>query len=248
MADISQFQPLFPEERVLGPLQELASELVADCHRLRGQARDSLARALSPRLRAMNSYYTNHIEGQHTHPADIERAIRQEFDADAALAKKQRLAITHIDVERRLEQTLDGQPAKDLFSPSLVSDIHGQLYNKLLEGDRVTDQGEPIVPGEYRRKDVAAGRHVASAWQNIGGADGRLGAALSILGRHRVTCHWRGVLASPPRVDSSFYRRKRTDRASSLAFCTSRAGTDPGTVDTNARICTNSGAVLRKTE
>ncbi len=63
MADINQFQPLFPEDRVLGPLHELAAELVRECHTLQGQASGPMARALGPRLRAMNSYYTNKIEG-----------------------------------------------------------------------------------------------------------------------------------------------------------------------------------------
>ena len=98
MADLSTFQPLFPEDRVIRELLEVAAELVKDCHRLEAQAGGPIARALRPRLRAMNSYYTNKIEGQHTLPNDIERALRKEFDADAGLAKKQRLAVAHMEV------------------------------------------------------------------------------------------------------------------------------------------------------
>ncbi|HYT15985.1 MAG TPA: Fic family protein, partial [Burkholderiales bacterium] len=88
MADLGQIQPLYPEDRVTGPLLQLAAKLVAECHRLGGQAGEPVVRALRPKLRAMNSYYTNKIEGQHSLPGDIERAVRREFDADAALAKK----------------------------------------------------------------------------------------------------------------------------------------------------------------
>lgn len=168
-ADLSPFQPLFPEDRVLGPLLELAAELVAECHRLGGHAGEPLGRALRPKLRAMNSYYTNKIEGQHTRPADIERALRKEFDADAALAKKQRLAIAHMEVEEHLEQRLGRTVLRDLFTPSLVQEIHNLLYGKLPESDRMTNEGEPIVPGEYRGKDVAAGRHIAPPWKNVEG-------------------------------------------------------------------------------
>ena len=167
--DLSQFHPLLPEERVLGPLLELASELVAECHRLGGQAGEPVKWALRPRLRAMNSYYTNKIEGQHTRPADIERALRQEFDADAELAKKQRLAIAHMDVEEQFEQTLLAAAPGDLFTPEHVKSVHRSLYEKLPEGDRVTDEGESIMPGEYRRKDVGAGHHVAPSWRDIHG-------------------------------------------------------------------------------
>jgi len=37
MADLSQFQPRYPEGRVLAPLFEQAAELVAECHRLGGK-------------------------------------------------------------------------------------------------------------------------------------------------------------------------------------------------------------------
>ena len=37
MADLNQFQPLYPEDRVLAPLLEQAAEFVAECHRLDGR-------------------------------------------------------------------------------------------------------------------------------------------------------------------------------------------------------------------
>ena len=169
MADTGRFQPLYPEERVLAPLLELASQLVAECHRLGGQAGEPLVRALRPKLRAMNSYYTNKIEGQHTKPAAIERALHQQFDADVALARKQRVAIAHMEVEDQLERSQAGRPARELFDPALVREIHGLLYGKLPEADRITDQGKQIVPGKVRADDVQAGRHVAPPWQDVDG-------------------------------------------------------------------------------
>ena len=169
MADISQFQPLFPEERVIGPLHELAAELVTECHTLRGQAGEPIVRALSPRLRAMNSYYTNKIEGQHTRPAEIERAIQKDFSADASLARKQRLAVAHMEVEQQIELALAKTTPGEIFSPLLVCEIHGLLYSKLPEADRVTDEGKPISPGKYRTNDVKTGRHVAPQWKDVDG-------------------------------------------------------------------------------
>jgi len=169
MAGTDKFQPLYPEERVLAPLLELGSRLVAECHRLGGQAGKPLVRALRPKLRAMNSYYTNKIEGQHTKPAAIERALHQQFDADVAMARKQRVALAHMEVEEKLEQSQAGRPAKDLFDPALVREIHGLLYGKLPEADRVADEGKRIVPGEYREGEVQAGRHVAPPRKDVEG-------------------------------------------------------------------------------
>ncbi len=198
MTDISQFQPLYPEERVLGPLHELAAQLIAECHTLQGQAGASMVHALRPKLRAMNSYYTNKIEGQHTKPAEIERAIKNDFNVDSALARKQRVAIAHMEAEEELERALETTVPGELFSPQLVCEIHGLLYGKLPEDDRVTDEGAPIIPGAYRKQGVNTGLHVApppddldrliAAWaeryRNLAGAEALLiGAACS---HHRL--------------------------------------------------------------
>ncbi len=170
MADISVFQPLFPEERVLGPLLEQASELVTLCHRLAGHASQPLARSMAPRLRAMNSYYTNKIEGQHTRPADIERALANQYDADAKQARKQRLAVAHMAAEAELEARATGLSRTALYDPPLVSDIHGALYSRMPEAERLTDEGdETITPGAWRSRQVAAGQHVAPPPEEVPG-------------------------------------------------------------------------------
>jgi Fic family protein len=161
------FQPLFPEEHRVGRLVEKASELVTESHRLAALAGGPIAEALAPWLRAMNSYYTNRIEGQHTKPSDIERALRQEFDADKALARKQRLALAHMQAETILEQETQASAPHELFVPHWVLRPHECLYGELPEVDRFTEEGEPIVPGELRRRDVDVGRHVAPPWEAV---------------------------------------------------------------------------------
>lgn len=170
MANIGAFQPLMPEDRVLGPLLEQAADLVAQCHRLTAHAGRPLAQSLVPLLRAMNSYYTNKIEGQHTRPADIERALANQYDADAKQARKQRLALAHMAAEAELEAQVAGLTRQGLYAPDLISHIHAAIYSRLPEPDRLTDEGdEAIVPGAWRTRDVAAGRHVAPAPQEIEG-------------------------------------------------------------------------------
>ena len=166
---MSVYQPLFPEERVLAPLQDLSAQVIDTCLRLSGLGVAPVSLALRRKLRAMNSYYTNRIEGQHTRPADIERAIRKDFDADAAIARKQRLAVAHIEVEEELERVIAGANPVALFSAARVQDIHKRLYEKLPQDDRVTEQREPIRPGQYRTKDVKAGLHVGPPWQEVEG-------------------------------------------------------------------------------
>lgn len=167
MAGPHSLLPLFPEERVFGDLQDRASALIAIAHQLVGQASPAVQSSLAAPLRAMNSYYTNKIEGHHTLPADIERAMRQEFDADLALQRKQRLAIAHMEAELALEQATSGLDPRALFDPFRVQSIHEALYARLPAADRLTDDGEVIIPGAWRTRRVTAGQHAAPPPEDV---------------------------------------------------------------------------------
>lgn len=55
MTDVTSFQPLFPEDRVLGPLIDKASEVTAKSRALLAKERGPMATAMTPLLRNMNS-------------------------------------------------------------------------------------------------------------------------------------------------------------------------------------------------
>jgi Fic family protein len=114
----------------------------------------------------MNSYYSNRIEGQHTRPAEIERALSHSFDADRELARKQRLAVAHIQAETELERTLPLERAQ-LYATDYVKQVHAELYRRLPESDRKDDAGAEIVPGAWRTTEVTAGRHLAPPAREI---------------------------------------------------------------------------------
>jgi Fic family protein len=74
-----------------------------------------------------------------------------------------------MEVEEALEQRVERANAQELFAADLVKDVHRSLYSGLPESDRVTDEGEPIVPGEYRGKEITAGHHVAPSCKDVPG-------------------------------------------------------------------------------
>lgn len=161
-----QFEPLLP-----GPSRQ--EPLLAQAHDLALAATALASRRVPPELRqmlrSMNSYYTNRIEGQHTRPHEIEQALRRDFSSNAALAAKQRLAIAHIEAEAELERRYpDAAGAAALYAVAAVADIHRSLFVRLPAADLATAQGEPIVPGQLRRRDVQVGQHVAPAHASLG--------------------------------------------------------------------------------
>ena len=154
-----QFEPLMPSEAKMEPLLARAHDLTVAATGLAGLP---IAQDLRSLLRAMNSYYTNRIEGQHTPPAELEQALRQDFSKDEKLAARQRLAIAHIAAEQELEASFAGQAAVPaLYSKQALQDIHRVLFQKLPVADLMTEHGVAIEPGVLRSREVSVGRHVA---------------------------------------------------------------------------------------
>ena len=146
------------------PLLERAAELVRVTRPLVSTS-SATSQPLKPLLRAMNSYYTNRIEGQHTKPADLARALAKDFDADVALARKQRVALVHMEAELEMEARVS---LPSLYSAAQLAAVHDAIYRRLEPADRLTDTGAVIEPGVFRALDVAAGHHRAPEWQHVG--------------------------------------------------------------------------------
>lgn len=87
----------------LGPLLEQAHDLIRRSDKLSGLCQPVALSGMRRLLRAMNSYYSNKIEGQHTLPLEIERALRDDYAQDADKARRQRLALAHMATEQQLE-------------------------------------------------------------------------------------------------------------------------------------------------
>ena len=165
-----QFEPLLPADSVLGPLLERSSDLSRAATALGNTAGQTAQLELRKLLRSMNSYYTNRIEGEHTRPSDIERALQQDFSAQADLARKQRLAVAHIRTEAVCEAELDHRrtqgeatdaAARWLYTPEALTWLHAQLFDGLPASDLTLADGSQMVPGQFRQRAVAVGRHEA---------------------------------------------------------------------------------------
>jgi Fic family protein len=161
----NQFEPSMPADARMEPLLARAHDLARAATLLAGRRVPPELRSL---LRSMNSYYTNRIEGQHTRPHEIDQALRKDFSKDARLAAKQRLAVAHIEVEAALEQRYAGQDgAAALYAPDVAQVLHQALFGRLPAADLFTDEGEAIVPGQLRQREVQVGQHVAPAFASV---------------------------------------------------------------------------------
>jgi len=160
-------EPLLPGEHRLGPLLEMAHDLQREADRLGALCQLDALQDLRVMLRAMNSYYSNKIEGQHALPLEIEQALRNDYSKDEDRARRQRLAVGHMATEKQLSEQWSAWTLEQVWSPRMVRDIHQDLFARLPETDRLLPEGDVLEPGVLRDRDVSVGIHAAPARQAI---------------------------------------------------------------------------------
>src|SRR4249919_1582105 len=92
-----RIEPCLLEEYPVA-LADLISDLVSRSATLGNRLHPKTAASLADLVRVMNCYYSNLIEGHNTRPADIETALRDDFDANDARRDLQLEARAHIRV------------------------------------------------------------------------------------------------------------------------------------------------------
>jgi Fic family protein len=162
----NMLEPAFPNDDELVGVMEIVADLRESAVRLCGEVGERSRVSLSTLLRAMNSYYTNKIEGQHTLPVELEAAIGKRFSDDQDVRQRQALAIAHMKLEAELEPVARQMSWNEQFESAWLCRIHRELYEQLpqdfhrvLDGDG-NDRGA-LVPGALRAHDVRVGDHLA---------------------------------------------------------------------------------------
>lgn len=162
----NMIEPAFPNDGELVGLMESVADLRESAVRLCAEVGERSRVSLSTLLRAMNSYYTNKIEGQHTLPADLEAAIGKRFSGDQDIHRRQELAIAHMNLEAHLEPIACQLSWSQQFEAAWLCRIHGELYRQLPEDFRRVLDGDghdrgALIPGALREHDVSVGHHHA---------------------------------------------------------------------------------------
>lgn len=159
-----QMHPLLPGEVMLNSLRPMAAEVINNSKDLASHGMPHLRTLLRETLRPMNSFYTNKIEGQHTEPLMIARALNKDFSNQPDEARKQRIAIAHIETERWGEKTYLVFDAPNFFHPTVLQAIHAHLHEQLLPADliQISEEGikQVVHPGEWRNVGVKIGQHI----------------------------------------------------------------------------------------
>lgn len=169
---ILDIAPFIPSDKALGQsaLPDKAMQLNTLSAKLMGQLTPNTLTTLERYMRVINSYYSNLIEGNSTHPHDIRAAQRGDYSLDAAKRDLQQESLAHMAVQQWIrEQNPD---LSTVFSPDFILAIHRQFYQHVPESMRAisNEQGEivdHVIPGQWRNHDVVIGRHVPATSDDI---------------------------------------------------------------------------------
>lgn len=161
-SQIHQMTPLLPEEA--DELQDLALEVLQKSAALGNRQHPVTLYTLGELLRIINSYYSNLIEGHNTHPHDIVRAMKKEYDSEPAKRNLQIESVAHISVQIEMERKLQEEPEANVTGQQFLCNLHREFYKLLSEEFRVVKNPETgreslVRPGELREEFVKVGYH-----------------------------------------------------------------------------------------
>jgi len=165
-------EPMFPDYTKGPNLSELVIEVIRKSSALSSTLHPVTRQGVVELVRSMNSYYSNQIEGHHTHPADIEKALAKDYSHEPAKRAMQMESVSHIEVQRLIEHRLKEEPRINICSTEFLCWIHKEFYDRLPEEFLFVDSKDgkkEIIPGELRKDEITVGRHLAPASSSLPG-------------------------------------------------------------------------------
>jgi Fic family protein len=120
-------------------------------------------------LRITNSYYSNRIESEGTHPVNIEKAMKKDFSTDSKERQLQHLSLAHINTQIQLESNIN--QSRPIFSNDYLKNIHKLFYS--FDGMdeflniKFYEQSRRMQIGEFRDNNVKVGFHTPIDYQEL---------------------------------------------------------------------------------
>lgn len=155
-------EPLFPMES--NGLVNIAMEVYRQSSSLENLLNPITRKEVIRLLRHINTYYSNRIEGEHTTPADIEKAVKKEYSSDTKKRGLQELSIAHIEVQDLIDEWLIENPELNICSKDFLCKIHSEFYVRVpasflkIIDPNMGDDLE-MVPGKIRTREVRIANH-----------------------------------------------------------------------------------------
>jgi Fic family protein len=154
-------------------ITDVMAELSAKAATLGSALHPRTASNLADLVRIMNTYYSNLIEGHHTRPRDIERALSGELDQDKKRRDLQLEAKAHVRVQAEVDRLFADGRLPDPTSSEFILYLHREFYRDAPKSMlQIKEAGREFVmePGKWRslpEHDVAVGQHLPPSSNSV---------------------------------------------------------------------------------
>lgn len=164
LESLYRIEPVLPSS-VSSEIADLLTELPRAATRLGARLHPTTLAGLADLVRMMNCYYTNLIEGHHTRPRDIERALAEDYADEPERRNFQLEARAHIRLQRLIDQRFTAGQLPAPASADFLRWLHAEVYRDAPDDWlTVESDGETfrMAPGTFRQPgepSVVVGRH-----------------------------------------------------------------------------------------
>lgn len=171
---IMDLAPFIPSDAQLQQtlLPDKAIRLISQSAKLTGQLAPLTLARLEQHMAAINSYYSNLIEGNATRPHEIRAAQRGNYSGDPAKRDLQQESLAHMQVQEWL--AAQNPDVDTLFTPDFICRLHQEFYRRVPESlwlikDEQGDTITRLVPGQWRTGSVIVGQHIPPSAADLPG-------------------------------------------------------------------------------
>ncbi len=178
------FTPLLPvnaDNNIDAGLLKTAEELCIKSASLGAAYPPQILNGIRSMLRIVNSYYSNKIESEGTHPFEIEKASHEIFSGDTKQQQLQKMSLVHIGVQESIEELLQNGDDFTPFKRDFICNVHREFYShpdmkpfldiKTVPNSLTSENNEETIikmmPGEFRDREVYVGGHTAPDYNII---------------------------------------------------------------------------------
>lgn len=166
LTQIAAMEPMLPSDAGIEKtaIPDLAIKLERNAAKLGGMVNPIVLDVITEHMRVINSYYSNLIEGNSTHPREIRRAMKGDYSSDPTKRDLQLESIAHIEAQKALEK--DSPTLDELNTPEHFNRMHELFYNNIPASLRAVKDASGnstiVTPGQFRQtgEEVQVGRHL----------------------------------------------------------------------------------------
>lgn len=166
---ISPILPVDIQGNIDIELLKLAEEVCIKSASLLSGYNPQIISSVKKLLRITNSYYSNRIEAQSTHPIEIEKAMKKEFSKDTKEEQLQKLSLAHIKTQEYVENYCSSK--KRVIDREFIKSIHKEFYSAdgMENFLKITNETQTIMmqSGEFRKNSVEVANHIAPSFEKI---------------------------------------------------------------------------------